>query len=163
VTGVTGVTGVHTATIEWTREGDFADNQYSRAHTWRFDGGLSVPASSSPHVVSIPYSNPANVDPEEAFIASLSSCHMLWFLSLAARRGFVVDRYTDSAEGQMGQNASGKLWVARVVLRPHVVFGTAPNLPTDSDVEALHHAAHLECFIANSVMTAIETRSTWQV
>jgi organic hydroperoxide reductase OsmC/OhrA len=155
--------GVHTATIEWTREGKFTDNHYSRAHTWRFDGGLTVPASSSPHVVPIPFSNPANIDPEEAFVAALSSCHMLWFLGLAAARGFVVDRYTDSAEGEMGKNASGKQWVTRVVLRPHVVFSTEPNSPTHSDVEALHHAAHVECFIANSVRTEIETRSTWQI
>jgi organic hydroperoxide reductase OsmC/OhrA len=146
--------GKHLATIEWVREGPFTDHRYSRAHTWRFDGGLAVPASSSPHVVPIPFSNPDNIDPEEAFVAALSSCHMLWFL---------VDRYTDSAEGEMGANAAGKQWVKRVLLRPHVVFGVGSKSPTPSDVEALHHAAHLECFIANSVRTEVETRSTWEI
>jgi organic hydroperoxide reductase OsmC/OhrA len=153
----------HTATIEWAREGSpFTDNRYSRVHTWRFDGGLTIPASSSPQVVPVPLSNPAHIDPEEAFVAAVSSCHMLWFLSLAATRGFVVDRYTDSARGEMGKNAVGKLWVKRVMLRPHVVFNAETVSPTDSDVSALHHAAHAECFIANSVRTVIETQATWE-
>lgn len=151
----------HKATIEWARnEGDFAGNQYCRAHTWRFDGGLTVPASSSPHVVRIPLSNPDNVDPEEAFVAALSSCHMLWFLSLAAARGFVVERYTDAAEGFMGLNSDGKQWVARVVLRPHVVFSGIRS-PEECDVQALHHSAHAECFLANSVKTSVETVCVW--
>jgi organic hydroperoxide reductase OsmC/OhrA len=154
---------VHTATIEWSRDGAFTDNRYTRAHTWRFDGGLTVPASSSPHVVPIPFSNPASIDPEEALVAALSSCHMLWFLSLASARGFVVDRYTDGAEGEMGSNAAGKQWVRRVVLRPHVVFSAGEKSPAHSDVEALHHAAHAECFIANSVRTEIDIQSTWQI
>jgi organic hydroperoxide reductase OsmC/OhrA len=153
---------VHTATIEWARnDSKFTDNRYSRAHTWQFDGGLSVPASSSPHVVRVPLSNPANVDPEEAFIAALSSCHMLWFLNLAAVNGYVVDTYTDHAQGFMEKNASGKEWVSRVVLRPQVSFSGA-KVPTDADVEGLHHEAHAECYLANSVKTSVETAGSWQ-
>ena len=153
---------VYTATVEWNREGSkFTDNQYSRAHTWRFDGGVTVPASSSPQVVRLPFSNPANVDPEEAFVAALSSCHMLWFLSLAAARGYTVDGYSDSAQGFMERNAEGREWVARIVLRPNVTF-TGIKTPNESDVEALHHAAHTECFLANSVKTQIATQCTWQ-
>jgi organic hydroperoxide reductase OsmC/OhrA len=152
----------HTATIEWARnEGDFAGNLYCRAHTWRFDGGLTVPASSSPHVVRIPLSNPDYVDPEEAYVAALSSCHMLWFLSLAAARGFVVERYTDAAEGFMERNSAGKQWVSRVVLRPHVLF-SGLRAPEEADVQTLHHCAHTECYLANSVKTVIETVCVWQ-
>jgi organic hydroperoxide reductase OsmC/OhrA len=151
----------HTATIDWNREGSkFTDNKYSRAHTWRFDGGLTVPASSSPNVVGVPYSNPANVDPEEAYVAALSSCHMLWFLSLAAAREYIVDRYSDTAEGFMEKNAAGKEWVARVVLRPVVVF-TGIKIPNEAAVQALHHAAHAECFLAHSVRTEIATYCKW--
>jgi organic hydroperoxide reductase OsmC/OhrA len=143
------------ATIEWRRDGAvFSDNRYSRAHTWRFDGGLTVPGSSSPHVVRPPYSDPAAVDPEEAFVASVSSCHMLWFLSLAAKAGFVVDSYSDEAVGVMEKNAEGKLAVTRIILRPKIeVAGT--KKPAAGDIDALHHKAHEECFIANSVRTAI--------
>jgi organic hydroperoxide reductase OsmC/OhrA len=147
---------VHTATIEWVRNGHkFTDNQYSRAHTWQFDGGLAVPASSSPHVVRIPLSNPANVDPEEAFIAALSSCHMLWFLNIAAVKGYVIDNYTDHAQGFMEKNASGKVWVSRVVLHPQVTF-SGTKVPNSADVEGLHHEAHTECYLANSVKTSVE-------
>jgi len=153
---------VHTATIEWTRnDGKFMDNRYSRAHTWRFDGGLAVPASSSPHVVRVPFSNPANVDPEEAFVAALSSCHMLWFLNLAAVKGYVIDTYTDHAQGFMEKNASGKEWVSRVVLQPHVDF-SGTKIPNDAEVVGLHHEAHAECFLANSVKTSVETAGSWQ-
>jgi organic hydroperoxide reductase OsmC/OhrA len=153
---------VHTATIEWVCDNrKFTDNQYSRAHTWRFDGGLVVPASSSPHVVRVPLSNPANVDPEEAFVAALSSCHMLWFLNLAALKGYVVDSYADPAQGFMEKNTTGKEWVSRVVLRPHVVFSGA-KVPIDADVEGLHHEAHAECFLANSVKTSVETAGSWR-
>jgi organic hydroperoxide reductase OsmC/OhrA len=156
------IMAVHTATIEWVRNGHkFTDNQYSRVHSWRFDGGLSVPASSSPHVVRIPLSNPANVDPEEAFVAALSSCHMLWFLGLAAAKGYVIDNYTDDAQGTMDKSASGKEWVSRVLLRPHVVFSGA-KAPNDAVVEGLHHEAHAECYLANSVKTSVETAGSWQ-
>jgi len=145
----------YTATIRWERgEQLFTDNRYSRGHTWLFDGGVEVPGSSSPHAVPLPYSRPDAVDPEEAFVASLSSCHMLWFLSIAAKRGFCVDSYVDSAEGVMARNASGKYAMTRVTLRPKVAFA-GKSLPTPSDIEAMHHKAHAECFIANSVKTEV--------
>ncbi|AZO79476.1 MULTISPECIES: OsmC family protein [unclassified Bosea (in: a-proteobacteria)] len=151
----------HGATITWQRgEEAFLDNRYSRAHLWRFDGGVEVPASSSPHVVRVPLSNPANVDPEEAYVAGLSSCHMLTFLNLAALRGLRVDSYVDAAEGVMLKNADGKKWVATVTLRPHIVF-SGPKAPNEATVEVLHHEAHANCFLANSVRSAIETRGSW--
>ena len=145
----------YSATIEWSRgDARFVDNRYSRAHTWSFDGGARVPGSSSPHVVPAPYSDAAAVDPEEAFVASLSSCHMLWFLSIAATRGFRVDRYVDAAIGTMARNAAGKLAMTRVVLRPRVDFGGDAR-PAPGDVAAMHHEAHEECFIASSVLTEV--------
>ncbi len=151
----------HRAELEWNRsDGGFLDGKYSRAHVWRFDGGVSVPASSSPSVVRVPLSDPANVDPEEAYVVALASCHMLWFLDLAAARGYVVDRYLDHAEGFMARNAAGKDWVARVVLRPQVVFSGA-KVPAEADVQALHHTAHEECFLANSVRTEIAMECRW--
>ena len=113
----------YTATISWSRNQDsFSDNKYSRVHTWAFDGGAVVKASSSPHVVPVPYSSAEAIDPEEAFVASLSSCHMLWFLHLAAKGGFVVEQYEDSAEGVMARNESGKLAMTEVSLYPKVIF-----------------------------------------
>lgn len=153
---------IHTATVEWQRLAQkFLDNEYSRAHRWRFDGGAEVLASSSPHVVRIPLSNPDHVDPEEAYVAALSSCHMLWFLGIAAGRGYRVDSYLDQAKGVMAQGAEGKPWVARVVLEPHVVF-SGSQAPTDAVVRQLHHEAHLECFLANSVRSEIQTSPTWE-
>jgi len=143
------------ATIQWERrDAAFTDQRYSRAHRWIFDGGIEVPASASPHVVPAPYSVAAAVDPEEAFVASLSSCHMLWFLSLAAKRGLLVDSYSDEATGRMGPDGQGRLAMLEVTLRPAVAFGGADQ-PADLEVEELHHAAHSECFIANSVKTSI--------
>jgi len=144
----------HTATIEWTRgDAAFLDQQYSRAHRWRFDGGAVITGSSSPHVVPVPHSDPAAVDPEAAFVASLAACHMLWFLSIAAKRGFVVDGYVDDAVGTMARVAKGKLAITEVVLRPRVRFeGTAPDGAT---FEAMHHEAHDACFIANSVKSEV--------
>jgi organic hydroperoxide reductase OsmC/OhrA len=146
----------HTATVRWQRESgaDFAHNRYSRAHEWHFDGGAVVPASASPSVVRVPLADPAGVDPEEAFVAALASCHMLWFLSLAAEHGHVVDTYEDAAVGTLGRNAAGQEWVADVVLRPRIVFG-GENTPDAAAVETLHHLAHERCFIANSVKSAI--------
>lgn len=145
----------YVATVEWKRNGaKFTDNRYSRAHSWRFDGGVTVPASSSPHVVPAPLSDPNGVDPEEAFVAAVSSCHMLWFLSLAAKEGFVVDRYSDNAVGFMEKNAQGKLAITRIVLRPKISF-SGELKPSSGDVDALHHEAHDRCFIANSVRTEI--------
>jgi organic hydroperoxide reductase OsmC/OhrA len=144
----------YTATVEWSRgDAPFVDQRYSRVHRIRFDGGIDVPGSSSPHVVREPYSDAAAVDPEEAFVASLASCHLLWFLSIAAGRGFVVDSYVDEASGTMARNAERKLAMTEVTLRPRVRFaGTAPDVATH---EAMHHEAHDECFIANSVRTQV--------
>ena len=144
----------YAATIEWARgDAAFTDAKYPRAHRWRFDGGTVVPGSSSPHVVPAPYSDEAAVDPEEACVASLSSCHMLWFLSIAAQRGFVVDAYVDEARGTMARNAERRVAMTEVVLRPRVRFhGSAPDAATH---EALHHEAHERCFIANSVRTEV--------
>jgi organic hydroperoxide reductase OsmC/OhrA len=141
----------HGAVVSWTRGGaPFADGRYSRAHTWRFDGGIDVPASASPLVVPLPQSREDAVDPEEAFVASLASCHMLWFLSLAAEAGLVVESYEDSARGEMGRDERHRLAIVRVELRPHVEFG-GPRRPADAEVAAIHHAAHEACFLANSV------------
>jgi organic hydroperoxide reductase OsmC/OhrA len=147
----------YTAGIHWARgEAPFTDNRYSRAHRWLFDGGLEVPASSSPHVVRVPLSAEAAVDPEEALVAALSSCHMLWFLSLAAQGGFRVDDYRDQAVGIMGRNAAGRMAMVRVTLRPRVVF-SGERLPTQAQILELHHRSHEECFIANSVTTEVRT------
>ena len=145
----------YTATITWERHGQvFTDNKYSRDHRWRFDGGVEVPASSSPHVVKLPLSVAEAVDPEEAFVASLSSCHMLSFLWVAARRGFVVERYVDDAVGVLAKNADGKQAMTAVTLRPNVTFADG-NRPSSEDHEAMHHEAHDLCFIANSVTTTV--------
>ena len=143
------------ATVVWNRnDADFLDNRYSRQHVWRFDGGTEVVASASPQVVPLPMSCENAVDPEEAFVASLSSCHMLWFLSLAARRGFVVDAYQDHSIGVMAKNGDGKLAITEVTLRPIVVFA-GDNRPGPDDVASLHDQAHESCFIANSVRTTV--------
>ncbi|ELA8062329.1 OsmC family protein [Vibrio parahaemolyticus] len=148
----------HTALITWQRQANeiFSDNQYSRAHTWRFDGGLLVPASPSPYVVPLPLSVEENVDPEEAFVAALSSCHMLVFLSIAAKRRYVIDSYVDAAEGELTAGENGKVWVSRVVLYPKVVF-SGDKQPSYEQLEKMHHMAHENCFIANSVKTEIVT------
>jgi organic hydroperoxide reductase OsmC/OhrA len=146
---------IHSATIDWKRTSpDFLKGRYSREHTWTFDGGLSVPASPSPSVVPAPFSNPAHVDPEEAFVASIASCHMLTFLHLASREGFQVDSYRDQAVGEMGRTQQGGSWVSVVTLNPRAAYG-GDRLPTPADEERLHHLAHEQCFIANSVKTEI--------
>jgi organic hydroperoxide reductase OsmC/OhrA len=144
------VVSEHKAWVAWSRgEDEFMGGRYSRAHAWRFDGGVEVPASASPSVVPAPWSDPAGVDPEEAFAAALSSCHMLWFLSLAARDGWRVDSYRDEASAYMGKNPQSKLVITRVVLRPEVRFvGPEPDPPV---LHALHHEAHERCFLAGSV------------
>lgn len=148
----------YSAKISWFRnvDEDYVDNQYSRGHEWSFDGGATVPASSSPHVVPLPYSVEANVDPEEAFVASLSSCHMLFFLSIAAKRKFVVDEYFDNAIGIMEKDNSGKLMMTKVTLRPRVKF-SGNRQPTTEQLEKMHHQSHEQCFIANSVKTDVIT------
>ena len=145
----------YTATIGWQRNGaTFSDKRYSRKHTWKFDGGSEVQASSSPNVVPVPLSDAAAVDPEEAFVASLSSCHMLWFLSIACEQGFVVESYLDDAVGMMEKNSDGKLAMTKVILRPTVSFA-GPRLPTEQDFDEMHRKAHAECFIANSVKSEV--------
>jgi organic hydroperoxide reductase OsmC/OhrA len=147
--------GTYMATINWHRnEAKFTDNRYSRAHMWQFDGGCSVPASSSPHVVPLPYSDASAVDPEEAFVASLSSCHMLCFLYIAAKRGFVVDSYRDEAQGMMEKSANGKLSITVVTLRPRAIF-SGDQVPSAVDIHTMHHEAHEDCFIASSVKTDV--------
>jgi organic hydroperoxide reductase OsmC/OhrA len=146
----------HKAFIHWQfAGGDFRKGRYSRVHTWRFDGGLEVPASPSPHVVPAPWSEAAAVDPEEAYVASLASCHMMTFLFLAARAGFEVMSYDDEAVGTMLKNEQGRWWVNEVVLRPRIVYGGDKGAPDAEESARLHHAAHEECFIANSVKTHI--------
>lgn len=146
---------VYRARTDWMlAEGDdFAAGRYSRAHTLTFDEGVVVPGSPSPHVVRAPWSVEAAVDPEEAFVASLSACHMLWFLHVARDAGFSVQRYSDAAEGVMARNAEGKLAMTKVTLKPYIVF--KGNQPSSEDVDHLHHRAHEECFIANSVRTEV--------
>lgn len=148
------------ATVVWQRNGQtFTDNQYSREHQWRFDGGLEVPASSSPHIVPLPFSVEANVDPEEAFVASLSSCHMLFFLSIAARNGFVVENYTDRATGLLAKDSAGRLAMTKVTLKPDVTW-SGDKRPSRKLLEEMHHEAHEKCFIANSVKTEVVTEIT---
>jgi organic hydroperoxide reductase OsmC/OhrA len=148
----------HKAIISWNRTGpDFLIGKYSREHTWSFDGGVIVPASPSPAVVPVPYSNPAHVDPEEAFVASISSCHMLTYLYLASQQGFQVDSYHDEAVGVMTKNEKGVPWVSSVTLHPKIIY-SGDKLPMSVDEERLHHAAHEQCFIANSIKTEVIVR-----
>ena len=145
----------YTATIRWSRKGaeGFSKGQYSRAHELAFVGGAAVPASASPHIVPAPWSDPAGVDPEEAFVASLSSCHMLFFVDFARRAGFTLDDYVDEAEGVLEKRGDGKVAMTRVTLRPRITWsGDAPDAATFAD---LHHRAHEACFIANSVTTEV--------
>lgn len=149
----------HGATVEWSRgEQPFTDKRYSRAHVWRFDGGAVVPGSSAPSGVPIPMSDPAGVDPEEAMIASLSSCHMLWFLAFAANAGLVVDRYLDDASGELDRNEAGKRHLARVALNPVTSF--SGRQPDQAELDALHHAAHEHCDMAHSVRSEITVTAT---
>ncbi len=141
----------HRVTLTWNRGGrDFNYQSYSRDHTWTFEGGVRIDASAAPAYLG----NADLVDPEEAFVASLSSCHMLTFLALAAKKRFVVESYTDSASGFLEKNAQGKLALTRVVLRPDIVFGTGGR-PAPEALEELHDLAHHACFLANSVTTSI--------
>jgi organic hydroperoxide reductase OsmC/OhrA len=145
----------YNSVVVWSRDGaTFTDNRYSRGHRWLFDGGVEVPASSSPQVVPLPLSVAAAVDPEEAFVASLSSCHMLWFLSIAAKRKFLVESYRDEAVGVMAKDLSGKMAMTRVTLRPEAHFA-GDRRPTGDEVVAMHSEAHEQCFIARSVKTEV--------
>ncbi|WOJ90880.1 OsmC family protein [Methylocapsa polymorpha] len=146
----------HTATIKWTRNGaDFSYKTYSRDHIWQFDNGVEVPGSAAPAYLG----NPQRVDPEAAFVAALSSCHMLTFLALASNKGFIVDSYEDNAVGRLEKNAAGKLAVTCVELSPKIVY-SGNKQPTQADLDWLHDKAHRECFIANSVTTEIRVLPT---
>ncbi|WP_411885691.1 OsmC family protein [Polaromonas sp. YR568] len=145
----------YSAETLWERkDADFLDNRYSRLHLLRFDGGLEVPGSSSPSVVPLPMSDASALDPEEAFVSSLSSCHMLWFLTMAVKRKFRVDRYFDAATGVMEKNAEGKVAMTVVTLHPEVTF-SGERQPSREELDKLHHDAHEACFIANSVKTDV--------
>lgn len=149
------------ATVKWQRaaEATFTDQRYSRGHSWSFDGGITVPGSSSPHSVRLPYSLAEAIDPEEALVAALSSCHMLTFLYVAAKQGYVVDAYVDEAVGVMTKNEQGKFWVSKVTLHPAITF-SGEKRPTDEALDHLHHLAHEECYIANSVKSEIVVEGT---
>ena len=149
----------YSATVKWNRNGeDFLANKYSRAHTWRFDGGVEVPASASPQIVPLPWSREENVDPEEAFVATLSSCHMLFFLSIASELGIEIDSYTDNAIGKMSKNEQGKIAITRVTLTPQIEF-SGNTIPDRATVDSIHNQAHEQCFLANSVNTKIDIAS----
>lgn len=149
----------HAAAIHWhCRDGDFLARRYSRAHVWRFDGGAEVRASSSPQVVALPMSDAAAVDPEEAFVAALASCHMLWFLDVAARRGRRVESYDDDAVGVMAKNDEGRLAITEVTLHPRAVFADAVQVGR-TELDAMHREAHAACFLAASVRTRIQVEA----
>jgi organic hydroperoxide reductase OsmC/OhrA len=152
---------LYAAIARWRRqpEDHFLEGRYSRAHEWAFDGGARVPASSSTHVVPPPFSDPSAVDPEEALVAALASCHMLFFLDFARRAGFLVDAYDDETEGIMEAGADGRVWMARVTLRPHIVF-SGDKRPRRADVDALHRRAHDACYIANSVKSEVRVEGS---
>jgi organic hydroperoxide reductase OsmC/OhrA len=151
----------YTALAEWQRQPQeaFIDNHYSRRHVLRFDGGAELPGSSAISSVPLPHSDPSAVDPEEMFIASLSSCHLLWFLALAAKAGYTVDRYIDEATGTLARDARGKVSMTLVTLRPQVAFSGARR-PTAAEHAALHHDAHERCYIANSVLSELRCEPT---
>jgi organic hydroperoxide reductase OsmC/OhrA len=146
----------HRAEVSWSREGaPFTDNRFSRGHLWKFDGGIEVKGSASPQLVPVPLSVESAVDPEEALVASLSSCHMLWFLYIAAKRGYVLESYQDQAVGVMGKEASGQTSMTRVTLRPVTRF-TGDRRPAMEELVAMHHEAHKQCYIANSVRSEVK-------
>lgn len=146
------------AKIKWVRGSNesYIDNKYSRGHEWIFDGGVTIQASSSPHIVPLPYSVAENVDPEEAFIASVSSCHMLFFLGIAAKRKYVIDSYVDDAIGIMEKDKDGNISMTKITLKPNIQF-SGDRKPTMEQIEKMHHQSHKECFIANSIKTEIIT------
>jgi organic hydroperoxide reductase OsmC/OhrA len=148
------------ATLKWTRgDAKFIDQRYSRGHTWSFDGGITVPGSSSPLSVRLPYSVAEAIDPEEAFVAAVSSCHLLTFLYVAAKQGYVIDSYNDEPVGVMTKNEQGRMWVSKVTLAPAIVF-SGEKRPTAAQLNELHHLAHEECFIANSVKSEVVVEGT---
>jgi len=145
----------YTAKISWKNDSPetFTKNRYSRAHTWAFDGGIEVPASSSPHAVRLPFSVEEAVDPEEALVAAVSSCHMLTFLWVAAKKGFLIESYEDNAVGEMTSTNDWKQWISKITLDPQIVWGD--KTPTAQELKELHHAAHEQCYIANSIKSEV--------
>ena len=146
----------YTAKITWESDSPetFTKNKYTRGHEWVFDGGVTVPASSSPHLVRVPNSVEAAVDPEDALVASASSCHMLSFFYVAAKAGFNALSYEDNAIGEMAATEAGKEWMAKITLDPQVVWADGAA-PSDERLAELHHEAHEICYIANSLKTDI--------
>lgn len=141
----------HKVKLKWERGGaEFSYQKYPRDHTWSFDGGHTMTATAAPAYLG----NPAHVDPEEAFVASLSSCHMLTFLAIACKQRFVIDSYEDGAVGHLEKNADGKLAITRVELRPKITWG-GDRKPSAEELDKMHHAAHENCFVANSVRTVV--------
>jgi organic hydroperoxide reductase OsmC/OhrA len=149
----------YTAKISWKSDSAelFGKNQYSRGHTWTFDGGIEMPASSSPHSVRLPYSVENAIDPEEALVASASSCHMLTFLWIAARKGYVIDSYEDNAVGEMTKNTEGKQWISKITFDPKIAW-SGNKIPTAEEIGEMHHQAHAECYIANSIKSEVQVR-----
>jgi organic hydroperoxide reductase OsmC/OhrA len=147
----------YTASVFWKKKDteSFTDNKYSRKHTWAFDGGTEVSASSSPQVVPTPMSDATAVDPEEAYVAAISSCHMLFFLSIAASSNYIIETYEDNAEGVMSKNENGQMVMADIILKPKIIF-SGPNIPSAEQINSLHDAAHKKCYLANSVKTKIK-------
>ena len=146
----------YTAKIVWKSDSPetFTKNRYTRGHEWQFDGGVNVPASSSPHSVRVPFSLEAAVDPEEALVAATSSCHMLTFLWIAAKKGFVIDSYEDDAVGEMTQGEDGKQWISKITLDPQIAW-SGERVPTADEIAEMHHAAHEGCYIANSIRSEV--------
>jgi len=147
----------YTASIFWKKKEteSFTDNKYSRGHTWVFDGGVELPASASPQVVPLPMSNESAVDPEEAFVAAISSCHMLFFLSIAASSNYIIETYDDQAEGIMSKNEHGQMVMGDIILKPKIVF-SGTTIPTAEQIAELHNSAHHKCYLANSIKSTIK-------
>jgi organic hydroperoxide reductase OsmC/OhrA len=141
----------HKVTLRWERGGaEFSYQTYPRDHIWSFDGGHTMTGTAAPAYLG----TPANVDPEEAFVASLSSCHMLTFLAIACKQKFALDSYGDEAIGYMEKNAEGKMAITRVELHPTLSW-SGDRIPSAEELDKMHHAAHENCFIANSVRTNV--------
>jgi organic hydroperoxide reductase OsmC/OhrA len=147
----------YTASIFWKKKEteSFTDNKYSRGHTWVFDGGVELPASASPQVVPLPMSDESAVDPEEAFVAAISSCHMLFFLSIAASSNYTIETYDDQAEGIMSKNEHGQMVMGDIILKPKIVF-SGTTIPSAEQIAELHNSAHHKCYLANSIKSTIK-------
>lgn len=152
---------IYTANIRWKNDSGqlFERNKYSRGHEWNFDGGVTVPASSSPHAVRVPYSVEAAVDPEEALVAAVSSCHMLTFLWVASKAGFNVGSYEDNAVGEMATMEDGRQWVSKITLDPQIGW-SGDKVPAAEELAHMHHEAHEVCYIANSIRSEVVVHSS---